>query len=66
LKRFLAPAFTADYVDKLVPLFSLSIGDLVSKYDRLISSGYMLGSNGGAKTDLMEDLHNVALDMYVI
>jgi len=66
LKRFLGPAFTTSYVDKLIPLFGISIGDLITKYDRLLTDGNMPNSKASVETDLMEDLHNVALDMYVI
>lgn len=58
LKRFLSPAFTVSYVDKLERYFAKSISDLIAKYE------YVLGGKGdGATIDLMDDLHNVALDM---
>ncbi|KAB2571181.1 Cytochrome P450 monooxygenase FUS8 [Lasiodiplodia theobromae] len=58
LKRFLSPAFTVSYVDKLERYFAKSISDLIAKYE------YVLGGKGdGATIDLMDDLHNVALDI---
>jgi hypothetical protein len=64
LKKFLSPAFTVAYVDNLDTLFSQCISDLLQKYQM----AFQLGIEGsvahhGIETDLMEDLHNVALDM---
>lgn len=58
LKRFLSPAFTVSYVDKLETYFAKSIGDLIAKYEDVLG-----GKGNGAAIDLMDDLHNVALDM---
>lgn len=62
LKRFLSPAFTVSYVDKLESYFAKSIGDLIAKYEAVLG-GKGDGDPRGATVDLMDDLHNVALDM---
>jgi hypothetical protein len=61
LKRFLSPAFTVAYVDKLEFLFSQCIEDLLQKYQTAIDCSYE--KDKGIESDLMEDFHNVALDM---
>ncbi|EOD46056.1 putative cytochrome p450 3a9 protein [Neofusicoccum parvum UCRNP2] len=62
LKRFLSPAFTVSYVDKLESYFAKSIGDLIAKYEAVLG-GKGDGDPRGATVDLMDDLHNVALDI---
>ncbi|KAI9929458.1 hypothetical protein MW887_000930 [Aspergillus wentii] len=62
LKRFLNPAITINYVDNLNPFFATSIKDLISGYAAQIDAkkhqkGYLY------KTDLMDDLHKLALDI---
>lgn len=49
------------YVDKLEAIFGQSIGDLLCKYRTALA-----GNVAAIECDLMEDLHNVALDMYGI
>ncbi|KAH6699800.1 cytochrome P450 [Leptodontidium sp. MPI-SDFR-AT-0119] len=64
LKRFLSPAFTVAYTDNLDTLFAQCIGDLMQKFQT--SLGAHMSTDVGslsAGTDLMVDLHNVALDI---
>jgi len=61
LKKFLSPAFTVAYIDKLDTLFSQCIRDLLQKYQIALLKGH--ANYYSIETDLMEDLHNVALDM---
>ncbi|KAJ5673155.1 cytochrome P450 [Penicillium longicatenatum] len=61
LKRFLSPAFTISYVDNIEFLFSTCISDLIRRYVGLLSSPSP--ESGPVVTDIMEDLHNIALDM---
>jgi hypothetical protein len=61
LKRFLSPAFTVAYVGKLEFLFSQCIEDLLQKYQTGIDCSYE--KDKSIESDLMEDFHNVALDM---
>lgn len=64
LKKFLSPAFTVAYIDKLDMLFSQCISDLLQKYQTAAQLDIKGSANYyGTETDLMEDLHNVALDM---
>jgi hypothetical protein len=64
LKKFLSPAFTVAYIDKLDMLFSQCINDLFQKYQIAVQLDIQGHANyHGTETDLMEDLHNVALDM---
>jgi hypothetical protein len=64
LKKFLSPAFTVAYIDKLDTLFSQCISDLLQKYQMAVQLNIKGSENHyGTETDLMEDLHNVALDM---
>jgi hypothetical protein len=64
LKKFLSPACTVAYVDKLDTLFSHCISDLLQKYQMAVQLDTKGSANHyGIETDLMEDLHNVALDM---
>jgi hypothetical protein len=63
LKKFLSPAFTVAYVDKLDHFFCKSIQHLICKFEGMLGPE---GSPAGKKavmTDMMDDLHNVALDM---
>lgn len=61
LKKFLSPAFTVAYVDKLIFLFSQCIEDLLQKYQTAIDCSYE--KDKGIESDLMEDFHNLALDI---
>ncbi|KAJ5741103.1 cytochrome P450 [Penicillium malachiteum] len=61
LKKFLSPAFTVSYVDNLEFLFSTCIGDLIKKYVDLLSSSS--SNSTPIVTDIMQDLHNIALDI---
>lgn len=64
LKKFLSPAFTVAHIDKLDALFSQCIRDLLEKYQIAIQLDIQDRANYyGIEIDLMEDLHNVALDM---
>ncbi|KAN0096705.1 cytochrome P450 [Hyaloscypha variabilis] len=64
LKKFLSPAFTVAYIDKLDTLFSQCINDLFQKYQIAVQLDIQGHANyHGTETDLMEDLHNVALDI---
>ncbi|KAK7423070.1 hypothetical protein QQZ08_009237 [Neonectria magnoliae] len=61
LKRFLSPAFTVAYIDNLETFFGGTIRDLLNKYETRLSTGS--SSRNGLEVDLMDDLHNVALDI---
>lgn len=61
LKRFLSPAFTVSYVDNLDVFFAKTIRSLLNKYQTSLSLVDPVQS--GLEVDLMDDLHNVALDM---
>lgn len=68
LKRFLSPAFTTAYVDGLGFLFEKCTQSLLDKYEvlkneRPIGATGMVEKGHFIRTDLMDDLHNVALDM---
>ena len=64
LKKFLSPAFTVAYIDKLDTLFGQCINDLLRKYQIAIQLDIQGRANYySTEVDLMEDLHNVALDM---
>lgn len=63
LKKFLSPAFTIAYVDGLEFLFSKCVGDLINRYVDLLSCPSPKGEKAPVVTDLMEDLHSLALDM---
>lgn len=63
LKKFLSPAFTIAYVDGLEFLFSKCVGDLINRYVDLMSCPSPKGEKAPVVTDLMEDLHSLALDM---
>ncbi|KAI1497971.1 cytochrome P450 [Biscogniauxia marginata] len=63
LKKFLLPAFTVNYVDNLEYLFAACVRELISRYDHLIPADSERESKFFPTTDLMMDLHNVALDI---
>ncbi|BCR96891.1 uncharacterized protein AKAW2_30210S [Aspergillus luchuensis] len=63
LKKFLSPAFTIAYVDGLEFLFSKCVGDLINRYVDLMSCPSPKGEKAPVVTDLMEDLHSLALDI---
>lgn len=63
LKRFLSPAFTVNYIDNLESYFQHTVRALLSKYQNDIDHNLQLAKNTGFQVDLMDDLHNVALDM---
>lgn len=63
LKRFLSPAFTVNYIDNLESFFQHTVRALLSKYQNEIDRDLQLAKNSGFQVDLMDDLHNVALDM---
>lgn len=62
LKKFLGPAFTVTSVDKLDSFFKACVGQLLANYYRQVKK---TDSQTGFVTDLMRDLHCLALDMYV-
>ncbi|KAF5564733.1 cytochrome P450 monooxygenase 3A9 [Fusarium phyllophilum] len=62
LKRFLSPAFTVAYVDNLEAVFKGVMRDLLQNYVMLL--GENASTAEGVQTDLMDDLHKAALDMY--
>ncbi|KAJ5703250.1 cytochrome P450, partial [Penicillium malachiteum] len=62
LKKFLSPAFTIAYVDGLEFLFSRCVSDLINRYMDILEPTKGSGKPS-ATTDLMEDLHNLALDI---
>lgn len=63
LKRFLSPAFTVNYIDNLESFFQHTVRALLSKYQNEIDHNLQLAKRTGFQVDLMDDLHNVALDM---
>lgn len=63
LKRFLSPAFTVNYIDNLESFFQHTVRALLSKYQNEIDRDLQLAKHSGFQVDLMDDLHNVALDM---
>ncbi|PYH34398.1 cytochrome P450 [Aspergillus neoniger CBS 115656] len=63
LKKFLSPAFTIAYVDGHEFLFAKCVGDLINRYVDLLSCPSPKGEKAPVVTDLMEDLHSLALDM---
>lgn len=63
LRRFLSPAFTTKYIDGLGYLFEECMGTMIEVYERSFSAEKALRQAQTLETDLMEDLHNVALDM---
>ncbi|KAK6834069.1 cytochrome P450 [Apiospora arundinis] len=63
LKRFLSPAFTVAYIDNLETYFKTTVCDLLDKYQSTISQDPLAAAKNGITVDLMDDLHNVALDI---
>lgn len=63
LKRFLGPAFTVSSVDKLDTYFMTCCGTLMNTYYANIEKRKAAGEGAEFKTDLMRDLHCLALDM---
>lgn len=63
LKKFLSPAFTVNYIDNLERYFQKTVRDLLEKYDERIKVDPLAAKENGIEVDLMDDLHNVALDM---
>ncbi|KAL9561580.1 hypothetical protein ACKAV7_014427 [Fusarium commune] len=61
LKRFLSPAFTVGYVDNLETVFKGVMRDLLQNYVTLLAES--ASTVEGVQTDLMDDLHKVALDI---
>ncbi|KAL2682376.1 hypothetical protein Neosp_006826 [[Neocosmospora] mangrovei] len=61
LKRFLSPAFTVAYIDNLEAFFAGTIRDLLNKYEVSLSDDNT--ESNCIEVDLMDDLHNVALDI---
>ncbi|UPK97230.1 hypothetical protein LCI18_008165 [Fusarium solani-melongenae] len=61
LKRFLSPAFTVAYIDNLEAFFAGTIRDLLNKYEASLSDDNT--QSNCIEVDLMDDLHNVALDI---
>ncbi|KAF5546474.1 cytochrome P450 monooxygenase family 3 subfamily A [Fusarium napiforme] len=61
LKRFLSPAFTVGYVDNLEAVFKGVMRDLLQTYATLLAGN--TSTLEGVQTDLMDDLHKVALDI---
>ena len=62
LKKFLSPAFTVTSVDKLDSFFMACTHVLLKNYYRLVDQASAEG-RAQIKTDLMRDLHCLALDM---
>ncbi|KAI4703455.1 hypothetical protein J4E81_002334 [Alternaria sp. BMP 2799] len=67
LKKFLSPAFTVSSVDKLDTFFKACTSILLSNYytevDKAIAQDAKSNPNGDFETDLMRDLHCLALDI---
>ncbi|KAK1979002.1 cytochrome P450 [Colletotrichum cereale] len=63
LKRFLSPAFTVNYIDNLEQFFTSTVCDLLNKYQTQINEDPVYYAKQGIEVDLMDDLHNVALDI---
>ncbi|KAL0765546.1 hypothetical protein CaCOL14_011770 [Colletotrichum acutatum] len=63
LKRFLSPAFTVNYIDNLEMFFKSTVRDVLNKYQTQINEDPVYHAKKGIEVDLMDDLHNVALDM---
>ncbi|KAH6877811.1 cytochrome P450 [Alternaria rosae] len=67
LKKFLSPAFTVSSVDKLDTFFKACTSILLSNYytevDKAITQDPKSNPNGDFETDLMRDLHCLALDI---
>ncbi|KAF4898139.1 Cytochrome P450 monooxygenase FUS8 [Colletotrichum viniferum] len=63
LKRFLSPAFTVNYIDNLEMFFKTTVRDLLNKCQTQINADPVYYAKKGIEVDLMDDLHNVALDI---
>lgn len=63
LRRFLGPAFTISSVDKLDNFFKNCTGILLRNYVQTMNKQKAAGKGVTFKTDLMRDLHCLALDM---
>ncbi|EXF84582.1 cytochrome P450 3A9 [Colletotrichum fioriniae PJ7] len=63
LKRFLSPAFTVNYIDNLEMFFKSTVRDVLNKYQAQINEDPVYYAKKGIEVDLMDDLHNVALDI---
>ncbi|KAI8229977.1 Cytochrome P450 monooxygenase FUS8 [Colletotrichum sp. SAR 10_86] len=63
LKRFLSPAFTVNYINNLEMFFKTTVRDLLNKYQTQINADPVYYAKKGIEVDLMDDLHNVALDI---
>ncbi|KAJ0323919.1 hypothetical protein COL5a_008033 [Colletotrichum fioriniae] len=63
LKRFLSPAFTVNYIDNLEIFFKSTVRDVLNKYQTQINEDPVYHAKKGIEVDLMDDLHNVALDI---
>ncbi|KAM5519836.1 cytochrome P450 3A9 [Fusarium oxysporum f. sp. phaseoli] len=61
LKRSLSPAFTVGYVDNLETVFKGVMRDLLQNYVTFL--GESASTAEGVQTDLIDDLHKVALDI---
>lgn len=59
----MSPAFTVNYIDNLESFFQHTVRALLSKYQSDIDRDPQLAKHTGFQVDLMDDLHNVALDM---
>lgn len=59
----MSPAFTVNYIDNLESFFQDTVRALLSKYQKDIDRDVQLAKHTGFQVDLMDDLHNVALDM---
>lgn len=51
------------YIDNLEKYFQKTLRELLDKYESQISADTASASFNGIEVDLMDDLHNVALDM---
>lgn len=63
LKRFLGPAFTITSVDNLDSFFMDCVNNLLKNYYRELRKGQVGAAGQTFITDLMRDLHCLALDM---
>jgi hypothetical protein len=61
----LNPAFTVSYIDHLEEFFQNTVRCLLRKYQDQMSVDEKSVAKKGLEADLMDDLHNVALDMCV-
>jgi hypothetical protein len=62
LKKLLSPSFTVGYVDGLDPLFQKPVRDILDVYMHRETEAKKSGQKS-FKTNLMEDLHKVALEI---